>query len=286
LNAFTVDVEEYFQVHNFESRIRRDQWSSYESRLGRGVDRLLELLDRHGTRATFFVLTWHAEHWRPIVRTIHRAGHEVASHGCEHRLVYQQTAAEFAEDVRRSKALLEDTVGEPVIGYRAPSYSVTARSMWALAELHAAGFLYDSSIYPMKRGRYGVPHAPRHPHRRPEGIVEFPLPTWRVLGRNVPAAAGAYLRVFPLALSFRALRQLNGADHPAALNVHPWELDPEQPRVRGGHLGGVTHYLNLHRTADRLDELLSTFRFGTMRDSLTDAGYLDRSDARPGMEAP
>lgn len=285
LNAFTVDVEEYFQVHNFEDRIRRDSWPERESRLAGALDRLLALLERHRVRGTFFILCWDDARMRPFVRAIRDAGHELASHGSSHRLVYDQDPATFRAEVERSKAYLEEVSGQPVLGYRAPSYSVTGRSLWALAELARAGFRYDSSIYPMRRRRYGIPGAPRHPHRRPEGLVEFPLTTWRCGRLNVPAASGAYLRLLPLAISVRAIRQHNAAGHPAVVNVHPWELDPAQPRVSGGYLGGLTHYWNLHRTEARLDALLGRFPFTTMRECLERAGWLGADGAGPGTMA-
>ncbi len=274
LNAFSIDVEEHFQVHNFDARIGPEKWSNHESRLERSIDRILRLLERHQVQATFFVLCWNAERLRPIVQRIHAAGHEIGSHGCMHRLIYEQSPAEFRSDVLESKQFLEEVIGEPVIGYRAPSYSITARSLWALGELRAAGFLYDSSIYPMRRRRYGIPTAPRHPHRRPEGMVEFPLATWRLGGINIPAASGAYLRLLPPWVSRRAIHQLNAAGHPAVANIHPWELDPEQPRLEGGQFGGLTHYANLHLTERRLDQLLGKFRFGTLRQCLESAGLL------------
>jgi polysaccharide deacetylase family protein (PEP-CTERM system associated) len=282
-NAFSVDVEEYFQVHNFEAEVSRDRWSEYESRLAPAIDCLLALLARHSVQGTFFVLSWHAERLRPIVRGIRAAGHEIASHGCLHRLVYQQSPAEFRQDVRRSKAILEDMIGEAVVGYRAPCYSITSESLWAFEVLRDEGYLYDSSIYPMRRRRYGIPDAPRFPHRRPEGIVEFPLTTWRCMGVNVPAASGGYLRLLPLAVSARSISQLNAAGHPAVINVHPWELDPEQPRLSGGYLGGVTHYVNLRRTEPRLAALLRRASFGPMHQILAQTGLLSppTADARP-----
>ena len=284
LNAFTADVEDYYQVHNFEHQVDRCDWERFESRILRNTRRVLDLLDRHGVRGTFFVLTWNAEREPELVREIHRAGHEVASHGRSHRLVYEQQPAEFAADITAARATLEALTGEPVIGYRAPSYSITAESRWALERIRAAGYLYDSSVYPIRRRRYGLPEAPRHPHAVGE-LVEFPLPTLRVAGLNLPAASGAYLRLLPLAISTAAVAQLNRAGHPAAVNVHPWELDPGQPRLTGGRFGGLTHYANLDRTEARLDALLRRFRFGTMRESLAAAGFALGATAPP-LAAP
>jgi polysaccharide deacetylase family protein (PEP-CTERM system associated) len=279
VNAFSVDVEEYFQVENFAARVQRDQWERFDSRLDAVVDRLLEMLAARATHGTFFVLAWHAERLRPLVRRIHQAGHEIASHGCSHRLVYEQTPAEFRDEVRRSKRLLEDMTGSAVLGYRAPSYSITERSLWALDILREEGFAYDSSVYPMRRKRYGIPDAPRHPHRRAGGLIEFPLTTWRVAGLNVPAASGGYLRILPLGASLRAIGQLNAAGHPAVVNVHPWELDPEQPRLGGGYLGGFTHYANLRGTASRLAALLDRFPFTTLWQTLVSQGLVSPPQA-------
>jgi polysaccharide deacetylase family protein (PEP-CTERM system associated) len=273
LNAFTVDVEDYYQVENFAARIDRASWEGFPSRIMANTRRVLELLDRHGVRGTFFILSWNAERHPELVHEIAAAGHEIASHGHGHRLVYEQEPEEFAADVRRARAALEQLSGAPVLGYRAPSYSITARSRWALGHLRAAGYRYDSSIYPIRRRRYGIPDAPRFPHRLAEGLVEFPMATWRVAGMNVPAASGGYLRLLPLGVSIAAVKQINAAGHPAAVNVHPWELDPEQPRLAGGYLGGFTHYANLKSTAQRLEALLTRFRFGTMQQTLEHAGF-------------
>lgn len=272
LNAFTVDVEDYFQVHNFEHLVDRRDWERFESRVLANTRRVLDLLDRHGVLGTFFVLSWNAEREPELVRAIHGAGHEVASHGRSHRLIYEQEPAEFEADITAARATLEQLTGEPVIGYRAPSYSITSRNRWAFERIRAAGYLYDSSVYPIRRRRYGLPDAPRHPHAI-DGLIEFPLTTLRVAGINLPAASGAYLRLLPLTVSTAAIAQLNGAGHPAVVNVHPWELDPGQPRLAGGRFGGLTHYTNLDRTAARLDALLRRFRFGTMRESLGAAGF-------------
>jgi len=273
LNAFTVDVEDYFQVENFAHRIDRREWDRFESRLVRNTERVLGLLDQYQVQGTFFILGWNAERFPELVRRIAGDGHEVASHGYHHRLVYEQRPEEFADDIATARELLAAQCGQPVIGYRAPSYSITAGNLWAFDCLKRAGYRYDSSIYPIQRRRYGIPGAPRHPHRLTSGLVEFPMTTWRLLRWNLPAASGGYLRLLPLQLSTLAVAQLNKDGHPAVVNVHPWELDPDQPRVAGGHLGGFTHYANLHRTRGRLEVLLSRFRFGTMRETLAAAGF-------------
>jgi polysaccharide deacetylase family protein (PEP-CTERM system associated) len=273
LNAFTADVEDYFQVHNFEPVVDRRDWGRFESRIVDSTRRVLDLLDRHGVRGTFFILTWNADRLPELVRMIHDAGHEVASHGSSHRLIYEQEPTAFQADIESARTLLERLIGEPVLGYRAPSYSITPRNLWAFERIRAAGYRYDSSVYPIRRRRYGLPGARRHPHVTDGGLVEFPMATLRVAGLNLPAASGAYLRLFPLAVSAAAIAQLNRAGQPATVNVHPWELDPGQPRIPGGRFGGFSHYRNLHQTAARLDTLLRRFRFGTMREALRAAGF-------------
>ncbi len=278
LNAFTVDVEDYFQVHNFEPVIDRGDWDRFESRVVDATRRVLDLLERHGVRGTFFILTWNAERRPELIRTIHAAGHEVASHGQSHRLVYEQEPDIFQADIEAARTVLERLTGEAVLGYRAPSYSITPKSLWGLDRIRAAGYLYDSSVYPIRRRRYGLPQAPRHPYALAGGLVEFPMTTLRVPGPdlpgfNLPAASGAYLRLLPIEVSMAAIRQLNRAGHPAVVNVHPWEIDPQQPRIRGGRFGGLSHYTNLERMESRLTALLRRFRFGTMREALRAAGF-------------
>ena len=273
LNAFTIDVEDYFQVENFAHRIDRRDWERFESRLVQNTERVLALLGRHRVQATFFILGWNAERFPDLIRRIAADGHEIASHGYHHRLVYEQAPDEFLDDIAAARRLLEALAGQPVIGYRAPSYSITAGNLWAFDCLRRAGYRYDSSIYPIQRRRYGIPGAPRHPHRLTSGLIEFPMTTWRLARWNLPAASGGYLRLLPLQVSTWAVAQLNRAGHPAVVNVHPWELDPEQPRVAGGYLGGFTHYANLDRTQARLEVLLARFRFGTMRETLAAAGF-------------
>jgi polysaccharide deacetylase family protein (PEP-CTERM system associated) len=285
LNAFTVDVEDYFQVENFARQIDRASWDHYPSRVTANTRRVMALLERHGVRATFFILTWNAERHPELVREIAAHGHEVASHGYSHRLVYEQEPSEFAIDVARARAELERLAETRILGYRAPSYSITDRSRWAFAQLKAAGYRYDSSIYPIHRRRYGIAGAPRFPHRLAEGLIEFPMTTLRVARVNLPAASGGYLRILPLAVSIAAVAQLNRAGHPAVVNVHPWELDPEQPRLKGGTFGGFTHYANLAGTADRLAALLGRFRFGTMRAALESAGFALGDGVEPALDS-
>jgi polysaccharide deacetylase family protein (PEP-CTERM system associated) len=269
LNAMTVDVEDYFHVSVFDGVVPRSCWETLESRVERNTERLLEIFADTGVRATFFVLGWVGERYPGLVRRIAAGGHEVASHGFAHRLVYDLTPAMFRDDVRRSKDLLEDATGRPVEGYRAPSYSVTPRSLWALDILIDEGFRYDSSIFPIHHDRYGIPLSPRHPYRlqRSAGsIIEAPGSTVRWGFMNFPVAGGGYFRIFPYAWTRMGISRLNRNEHrPAIFYMHPWEIDPDQPRLSAGLLSRFRHYRNLDKTEARLRRLLADFRFGPMR---------------------
>ena len=269
VNAMTVDVEDYFQVSAFDDVVDRADWERMESRVERNTRRLLDLFDEFDVRATFFVLGWIGERHPSLVREIHDRGHEVASHGYGHGLVYTQTPEAFRHDVRRARRILEDATGQAVVGYRAPSYSITARSLWALDVLVDEGYEYDSSIFPIRHDRYGMPDAPRHRHVRhtPAGpIVELPPATVRTLGMNLPAAGGGYLRLLPYGWTRRALTRLNERERqPAVFYVHPWEIDPDQPRLPARGLSRFRHYRNLHLTEPRLRSLLGSFRFAPAR---------------------
>ncbi len=266
VNALTVDVEDWFQVSALAGSIAREDWPRMESRVERNTERLLELFDRAGVRATFFVLGWIAERYPGLVRAIAAAGHEVASHGYSHRLIYEQTQADFREETRRSKAMLEDQIQRPVYGYRAASYSITRASLWALDEIAAAGFTWDSSIFPVHHDRYGIAGFERWPHRlqTPSGydLVEFPLTTWRLGGVNMPIAGGGYFRLYPYPLTRLGLHSVNRRDAwPFIFYLHPWEIDPGQPRVKTPILSRFRHYNNLRRCAGRLERLLADFAF-------------------------
>lgn len=278
-NALTIDVEEHFQVHNLESAVSRSDWDDHESRVEANVGRILDLLDRHRTKATFFVLGWVAERHPCLVASIASRGHEVASHGYEHRLVYSQTREEFEADLKRSIAILEDglsrvdTPAYPQLqGYRAPSFSITQAVPWALDAIRDAGFRYDSSIMPASgHDRYGMKDVSRFAHALSNGLIECPVSTVRCLGRNWPAAGGGYFRLFPKMLTCWAIRRINREGHPAIVYLHPWELDPQQPRIYGPSAWlRFRHYVNLDKTAQRLDELLGRFSFGPMSDILAD----------------
>jgi polysaccharide deacetylase family protein (PEP-CTERM system associated) len=279
LNALTIDVEDYYHVSAFEAVVPVADWDRYESRVEPNTHRLLDLLDAYTTKATFFVLGWVAERHPGLVRTLAARGHEVASHGYAHQRVYTQTPAQFRAETQRAKHLLEDTLGQPIRGYRAASYSITRHSLWALEVLRDAGFVYDSSIFPIRHDLYGIPRYPRFCHRlsAPSAapLVEFPLSTLRVGGTNVPVAGGGYLRLFPYAYTRWGMRYLNRCEgQPAVVYLHPWEIDPAQPRLPAGRLSRFRHYTNLHRMEARVVRLLQDFAFGTMAEVLHTRGLL------------
>jgi len=264
---FTVDVEEYFQVSAFEAYLPRERWDDFESRVALGVDRLLDLLARHSAGATFFVLGWVAERHPEVVKAIAGEGHEVASHGWEHRRVTQQTREEFRHSIRRTKQLLEDLVGAPVVGFRAPSFSIVPGREWALDVLIEEGYRYDSSLFPIRRRGYGYPAGRADPHwlERPAGrLAEVPPATLRRFGVSLPAAGGAYFRMLPYMLVQKALQDCECRGVPGTFYIHPWELDPEQPRLAVSWLSRARHYSGLDRTGLRLERLLSEFRFAAV----------------------
>jgi polysaccharide deacetylase family protein (PEP-CTERM system associated) len=273
LNAFSVDVEDYFQVGAFEKACPRERWGSFEPRVERNTRRLLDLCAKHGVQGTFFTLGWVAERWPDLVRDIRAAGHELGTHGQDHRRVTTMTPAEFREDVRRSKRTIEDVAGVQVIGYRAPNYSIVRETMWAMDILLEEGFRYDSSVFPIRHDRYGIHDFPRFPRpvRGSNGsaLQEFPISTVRLGGMNLPFVGGGYLRHFPLSFIRWGMRRLNGFERrPAIVYIHPWELDPEQPVQDVRWLTRVRHYRNLDRTEDRLAKLFSEYHFASCREVL------------------
>jgi polysaccharide deacetylase family protein (PEP-CTERM system associated) len=273
VNAMTVDVEDYFHVAALAEAIERKDWDSHVPRVDANTRRMLDIFDDAGVRATFFVLGWVTERFPALVREIDARGHEVACHGWSHKLVYTQTPEEFREETLRSKRMLEDLIGRAVEGYRAASYSITNRSRWALDILAEAGFVYDSSIFPVRHDLYGIPDAPRWPHVLTTDagaqIIEFPPTSVRLLNHNVPAAGGGYFRLYPYPLMRALLRRVNSGDRqPAIFYLHPWEVDPEQPRFDVSWLSRFRHYTNLSRCESRLRRLLSEFRFTTARSVL------------------
>jgi len=267
-NAMTVDVEDYFQVSAFAGHISRDSWESLPCRVERNVDRILALFERQDVKATFFTLGWIAERYPAMVKRIVAGGHELASHGYGHLRASDQSEAEFRQDVASSKAILEDIGGQPVLGYRAPSFSIGTNNLWALDVLLEAGYRYSSSIYPIRHDHYGMPDAPRFSFY-PNGadkLLEVPITTVRMFDRNFPAGGGGYFRFFPYALSRWFLQKVNHDDRrPGIFYFHPWELDPEQPRQTGvGLKTRFRHYVNLERMEDRLQTLTRDFRWDRM----------------------
>jgi polysaccharide deacetylase family protein (PEP-CTERM system associated) len=275
LNALTVDVEEYFHPNALDGVVSPADWDVLPSRIEANTQRVLDLLSEHDVRATFFLLGWVAERAPRLVADIARRGHEVACHGFAHRLVYQLEPQQFRADVARAKTRIEDLVGAPVTGFRAASYSIVAGTLWALDVLIELGFVYDSSIFPIRHDLYGIPSFSRRPVRvrRPAGeILEVPPSTIRLLGRNWPVAGGGYLRVLPYWVTRRAMRHLNEHEHvPGMVYVHPWELDVGQPRLAAGRLARLRQYTNLHRTEPRLRQLLREFRFAPIREAFAPA---------------
>jgi polysaccharide deacetylase family protein (PEP-CTERM system associated) len=331
-NVLSVDLEDYFMVSAFEEVVRREDWERYESRIEHNTYHLLEILDdiqppsenntpsthnpgsgiRHSPKATFFCLGWVAERFPHLIKEIHSQGHEIASHGYNHRMITSMSPEEFRKDVRKSKAILEDLIGERVLGYRAPSYSITQRTIWALEILAEESYLYDSSIFPIHHDRYGIPDAPRYPfyiefgdtdilfqlkapkylakmstsdvvskknsnrdmqdpalptlHPEPSDfIIEFPISTLRIFGLNIPIVGGGYFRLFPLWFTLWAMRQvLHKGDRPLIFYMHPWEIDPVQPKVYGASLiSRFRHYVNIKKTEDRLEKLLRLIPFSS-----------------------
>ena len=268
-HALSFDVEEHFQVSAFESPVRRRQWDQFESRVEQNVDRILTLLSERSIKATFFVLGWLAERHPRLVRKLATEGHEVASHGYEHLMITGQTPASFREDVKKAKGILESIIGAPVLGYRAPSFTITAATQWALPILVEEGYAYDSSIFPIMHDRYGMPDAnPRcHQLTTPAGpLWEVPPSTLKVLGMQIPIAGGGYFRLYPYRILKWMLRQVEAQGHPLVMYFHPWEFDPHQPKMDGPMLSRFRHYLNLHKTFDRLRHLQNDFDFAPIRD--------------------
>ena len=264
-NAMTIDVEDYFQVSAFAPHIARDSWDSQPCRVERNIERILALLAAHDTHATFFTLGWIAERYPQVVRAIVDHGHELASHGYGHQRASDLSHEQFHDDITRAKGLLEDIGGVAVRGYRAPSFSIGSRNLWALETLREAGHVYSSSIYPIVHDHYGMPEAPRFAfHPLDDAMLEFPPSTVHLFGRNLPAAGGGYFRLMPYALSRWLMRRVNQTDgQPCMFYFHPWEIDPEQPRQSGiSYKTRFRHYINLNRMEGRIAHLLRDFEWG------------------------
>lgn len=289
VNYLTIDVEDYFQVSAFESVAPPDKWDTYEPRVSKNTTKILDILDVHSVKATFFVVGWIAERNSDLVKKIAARGHEIGCHSYLHRKIYDVGPERFKKDTKRAKHILEDIIGKPVLGYRAPTYSITKKSLWALEILHELGFRYDSSIFPIHHDMYGIPDAPRFPflwqlngsepriientgdRGQPSApspklttLMEYPITTARILGQKIPIAGGGYFRLFPYWLTKTVLKNINNRDRqPFIFYLHPWEIDPDQPRF--GHasmLSRFRHYNNLHKTIERFNRLLHDFQFG------------------------
>ncbi len=266
-NAMSVDLEDWFQVSAFEKHVDKKDWDNLSHRVEKNTQKILALFDNTGIKATFFTLGWVAEKYPQLIREIVSQGHELACHGYSHVRVTEQSPKEFKEDVIRAKEILEDISGAPVIGYRAASYSIGRDNLWALSVLQDLGFKYSSSIYPVKHDHYGMPEAPRfafHPENAPE-LLEIPVTTVKVGGRNFPCGGGGYFRLYPYIVSKWAINQVNREGQSAVFYFHPWEVDPGQPRPRGlGLKTRLRHYLNLNRMEARLRALLKDFQWDTV----------------------
>jgi polysaccharide deacetylase family protein (PEP-CTERM system associated) len=291
INALTVDVEDYFQVSSFERVVDRREWFSRESRVVASTERLLNLFAQHNVRGTFFILGWVAQKFPRLVRDIASAGHELACHSHWHRLIYDLTPAAFREDLRQSKQVIEDAAGACVTAFRAPSFSITGRSLWALEILVEEGFTVDSSIFPTRHDRYGMPDAKPEIHvlDTPAGpITELPMTVCPLPGVTLPVGGGGYFRLYPWAITRRLLARVNhSAGRPFVFYVHPWEVDPDQPRIKGGsRLSHFRHYVNLSTTATKIDRMLREFRFGTVSEVIAQSRLAHpRPDRAPSDES-
>lgn len=290
-NYLTIDVEDYFHVHAFADAIKPADWDNYDCRVEKNIDVILELLDEGNAggeriKATFFILGWVAERYPNLVKKIHGSGHEVASHGYSHKVIYNQSQKEFRQDIRKSKQILEDLTGVEILGYRAPTYSITEETLWALNILKDEGYSYDSSIFPIRHDNYGMPYCPRFPfvwdlsHEVPvsknfqktgsqfsaaSGLLEFPISTVRFLGNNFPCSGGGYFRIFPLSFTMMCLNRINREGQPFVFYLHPWEFDPDIPVINNiSFLSKFRTYVNLSRTRSRFKKMLTRYTFAPL----------------------
>jgi len=280
-NYLTVDVEDYYQVSAFEPLVGLTKWDQYSSRVVKNTRTILRALDRHHAKATFFVLGWTGERYPDVVREIMAKGHPIGCHSYQHRLIYTLSPNEFREDTRRAKDVLEEITGKPILGYRAPSYSITRQSLWAYGILEDLGFEFSSSVFPIYHDRYGMPGAPRFKFKVPgHDIIEYPISTARFLGRNIPVSGGGYFRIFPYQFTKTALLRINKREnHPFVFFIHPWEIDPEQPKMKhAGPLSRFRHYTNLSKTKERFEKLLNDFQFIPITEAQNRPNNLGQND--------
>jgi len=280
-NVMTVDVEDYFHAEAFSDVVDRSHWDSYPSRVVRNTKMLLDLFAKHRIEATFFILGWVAERFPSLVAEIAAAGHEIACHSYWHRLIFKLERKEFREDTRRAKDVVEQAAGRRVNGYRAPTYSIVADSLWALDILSELEFTYDSSIFPIQHDTYGIPQAPRFPfrvHTAGGELMEYPISTFRFWGsRNWPVGGGGYLRILPWWYTRLGVERTQKEGLPVIAYVHPWEIDPDQPRISGRLRARFRHYTNLSCTYGRLDRMLRKASFTSFRNSGLDKAELDQA---------
>jgi polysaccharide deacetylase family protein (PEP-CTERM system associated) len=274
IDGLSVDVEDYFHVEAFAGQISPDIWTAFPSRVRPNCERILGLLERLGWRATFFVLGWVAEREPALIREIAKAGHELGCHSYAHGRVFSQPPEVFREDLRRARGIIEDVAGTRVLGYRAPTFSIVRRSLWAMEILAEEGFLYDSSIFPIRHDLYGYPEFPRFLQRiqlaSGREILEVPMSTIRFAGANWPVAGGGYLRLLPMSYTHWATRRIHERDRqPVVVYFHPWELDVGQPRLKGSWKSRVRHYSGLSRMEGRLEALLGRGQFEPLESLVT-----------------
>jgi polysaccharide deacetylase family protein (PEP-CTERM system associated) len=278
LNAISIDVEDYFQVAALSKAVKRDAWDTQQLRVEKNTRQLLNIFDEYSVKSTFFVLGWIAEHCPGLVREIADRGHEIACHGYSHELIYKQTPDDFRQETVRAKSTLEDQCQLEVSGYRAASYSITKKSLWALDILAEAGFKYDSSIFPVRHDFYGIPDAPVKPHKleTPKGytLIEFPPTVLNIFNYSLPVSGGGYFRLFPYTFTRFAFRRINANGRNCMFYLHPWEIDPQQPKLKVGLRSRFRHYNNLGRCEQRLKQLLDDFEFTTVREVLETVGLV------------
>jgi polysaccharide deacetylase family protein (PEP-CTERM system associated) len=271
-HILSIDLEDYFQVEAFAGIVSRDDWDRFPSRVEGNCHRLLDTFDRYGVKATFFVLGWIAHRFPALVREVHARGHELACHSYWHRRVNSLSRSEFRQDTRAAREEIQQAASASVSGYRAPTWSITSECLWALDVLAEEGFTYDSSIFPIRHDLYGIPSAARYPYYHTTGqgtrLMELPPATVRVAGKNIPAAGGGWFRIFPLLYTRWAFRRFEREDRPLVFYLHPWEIDPEQPRIAAPLKSRLRHYTNLRATQSRLERLLQSYEFQTFREYL------------------
>ena len=268
-NALSIDVEDWFCVHNLSDVIRREDWNKCDQRITKSLTKILRILDEKGVKATFFILGWIAEHYPELVKEIDARGHEIATHGLSHRLLTELTPEQFDQELERSIQLIEKNTRRKVIGHRAPSFTMTENTFWALDVLGKHELKYDSSVFPVSfHPDYGVSNAPLGPYKITEKIWEFPLSVVKMMGRNIPISGGGYFRLFPYRFIRNGVRKANSDGRPVVFYLHPWEIDPDQPRVKLPPLRRFRHYHNLNKTEKRFRRLLDDFEFTTIREVL------------------